>query len=95
MGAAVEFDRVTVTFASSPGAAPYTAVKDVSLAIGDGEFVSVVGPTGCGKTTLLNVVAGLLKPSSGQLRFGEPWGHQPPRATFSSERCRGVRRFVT
>ena len=73
MGAAVEFDRVTVTFASRAGAGPYTAVKDVLLAIGDGEFVSVVGPTGCGKTTLLNVVAGLLKPSSGQLRvFGEP-----------------------
>ncbi len=73
MGAAVEFDRVTVTFASRAGAASYTAVKDVSLEIGDGEFVSVVGPTGCGKSTLLNVVAGLLKPSSGQLRvFGEP-----------------------
>src|SRR5258706_6073229 len=73
MGAAVEFDRVTVTFASHAGAAPYTAVKALSLAIGDGEFVSVVGPTGCGKSTLLNVVAGLLKPSGGRLCvFGEP-----------------------
>ena len=73
MTSAVEFDRVTVTFASRAGAAPYTAVKDASLAIAEGEFVSVVGPTGCGKSTLLNVVAGLLKPSGGQLRvFGEP-----------------------
>jgi NitT/TauT family transport system ATP-binding protein len=48
-------------------------VKDVSLAVGEGEFVSVVGPTGCGKSTLLNVAAGLLRPSSGMLRvFGEP-----------------------
>jgi NitT/TauT family transport system ATP-binding protein len=48
-------------------------VGDVSLAIGEGEFVSVVGPTGCGKTTLLNVAAGLLRPSSGGVRvFGEP-----------------------
>ena len=73
MGAAVEFDRVTVTFAARGGGVPYTAVKETSLSIGEGEFVSVVGPTGCGKSTLLNVAAGLLKPSSGQIRIrGEP-----------------------
>ncbi|HXF77229.1 MAG TPA: ABC transporter ATP-binding protein [Usitatibacter sp.] len=71
MTAAVEFDRITCTFAGTRG--PYTAVKDVSLSIGDGEFVSVVGPTGCGKSTLLNVTAGLLRPTSGTLRvLGEP-----------------------
>ena len=70
---AVEFDRITCTFAGRAGAESYTAVKDVSLPIGEGEFVSVVGPTGCGKSTLLNVVAGLLRPSSGTVRvFGEP-----------------------
>jgi len=68
---AVQFDRITCTFAGARGS--YTAVKDVALTIGDGEFVSVVGPTGCGKSTLLNVTAGLLRPSSGTLRvFGEP-----------------------
>ena len=67
---AVAFERITCTFAGSRGS--YTAVKDVDLSIGEGEFVSVVGPTGCGKSTLLNVAAGLLKPSSGALRvFGE------------------------
>lgn len=51
----------------------YTAVADTTLRIGEGEFVSVVGPTGCGKSTLLNVGAGLLEPSSGMVRvFGEP-----------------------
>jgi NitT/TauT family transport system ATP-binding protein len=71
MTAAVEFDAITCTFAGKGGS--YTAVKDVSLAIGQGEFVSVVGPTGCGKSTLLNVAAGLLKPSSGTTRvFGAP-----------------------
>lgn len=50
----------------------YTATKDVSFSIGDGEFVSVVGPTGCGKSTLLNAAAGLLKPAAGRvLIFGE------------------------
>src|SRR5689334_21345136 len=74
MSAAVEFDGITCTFAARGASGQaYTAVKDVSLAVGDGEFVSVVGPTGCGKSTLLNIVAGLLKPSGGELRvLGEP-----------------------
>jgi NitT/TauT family transport system ATP-binding protein len=73
MAPAVEFDQITCTFASRSGGESYTAVKDVTLSIGEGEFVSVVGPTGCGKSTLLNVAAGLLKPSSGAIRvFGEP-----------------------
>ena len=51
----------------------YTAVRDVTLTVGDGEFVSVVGPTGCGKSTLLNVGAGLLAPSAGTVQvFGQP-----------------------
>jgi NitT/TauT family transport system ATP-binding protein len=69
MAAAVAFENVTCTFAGRGGAAPYTAVRDVTLAIDAGEFVSVVGPTGCGKSTLLNVAAGLLRPSSGTVRI--------------------------
>ena len=73
MPAAVSFESITCTFAGRGPAAAYTAVRDVTLAIGEGEFVSVVGPTGCGKSTLLNVAAGLLRPSSGTLRvLGEP-----------------------
>ncbi|MDQ3026609.1 MAG: ABC transporter ATP-binding protein [Pseudomonadota bacterium] len=63
---------MTCTFAGRGGAGSYTAVKDVTLSIGEGEFVSVVGPTGCGKSTLLNVAAGLLRPTSGTVSvFGE------------------------
>src|ERR1051325_9672071 len=67
-------ERVSCTFLSRDDPSErYTAVDDTTLVIGEGEFVSVVGPTGCGKSTLLNVAAGLLKPSSGTLRvFGEP-----------------------
>lgn len=44
----------------------------MSFSVGAGEFVSVVGPTGCGKSTILNAAAGLLKPSEGEVRvFGE------------------------
>jgi NitT/TauT family transport system ATP-binding protein len=60
------FERVTCAFAGKTPGERYTAVADTSLAIGEGEFVSVVGPTGCGKSTLLNVAAGLLAPSSGR-----------------------------
>ncbi|QUH06131.1 ABC transporter ATP-binding protein [Saccharopolyspora erythraea] len=56
-----------MTFPSSRGSG-YTAVRDVGFAIPRGRFVSVVGPTGCGKSTVLNAVAGLLRPSRGQVR---------------------------
>jgi NitT/TauT family transport system ATP-binding protein len=78
---AVEFDRITCTFAGKAGS--YTAVKDTTLSVGEGEFVSVVGPTGCGKSTLLNVAAGLLRPSSGVVRvFGEPLAGVNRRAGY-------------
>jgi NitT/TauT family transport system ATP-binding protein len=71
---ALELQGISCTFVSrdAPGQR-YTAVRDITLTVGDGEFVSVVGPTGCGKSTLLNVAAGLLAPSSGTVRvFGQP-----------------------
>jgi NitT/TauT family transport system ATP-binding protein len=80
---AVEFDRVTCSFAARGSGTPYTAVKDVTLSIAAGEFVSIVGPTGCGKSTLLNVAAGLLRPTSGTLRvFGEPLAGINPKAGY-------------
>ncbi|MBX3645135.1 MAG: ABC transporter ATP-binding protein [Rubrivivax sp.] len=71
---ALALSGVSCTFISrdDPGQR-YTAVRDVTLTVGDGEFVSVVGPTGCGKSTLLNVGAGLLAPSTGTVQvFGRP-----------------------
>jgi branched-chain amino acid transport system ATP-binding protein len=47
----------------------FRALQDVSLAVNENEFVSVVGPNGAGKTTLVNLLTGLLAPSSGQVFF--------------------------
>ena len=47
------------------------AVDELSLEIADGEFMILVGSSGCGKTTALRMVAGLEKPSSGAIRIGE------------------------
>lgn len=43
------------------------ALKDLNFIVGEGEFVSIVGPSGSGKTTLLSLIAGTLKPTSGQV----------------------------
>lgn len=49
------------------GSGPVNVLRGVSLSIGAGETVSVVGPSGSGKTTMLMVMAGLEKPTSGTL----------------------------
>ncbi|MDB6454118.1 ABC transporter ATP-binding protein [Falsirhodobacter sp. 20TX0035] len=43
----------------------FVAVDEVNLTVADGEFLAIVGPTGCGKSTILNAIAGLLKPAKG------------------------------
>ena len=45
----------------------FTAVKDSSFTIGDGEFFMLLGPSGCGKTTTLRMIAGLELPTSGEI----------------------------
>lgn len=71
---ALAFDHVTSRFAARRRRGEsYVALNDVSLAVRDGEFVSIVGPTGCGKSTVLNLAAGLLRPSEGSISaFGSP-----------------------
>src|SRR5260370_1976616 len=57
------------------------AVDGISLAVRDGEFLVLLGPSGCGKTTFLRIIAGLEKPTSGEILIdGEVVNNVPPRA---------------
>ena len=61
----VEFRNVTVRFG------PFTAVSELHVAIEDapnrGEFISIIGPSACGKSTVLNLIAGFLEPAEGEV----------------------------
>ena len=60
----IQLDSVGLAFGS------YHAIEGVSFEAAPGQFLALVGPTGCGKSSLLNLVAGLLKPSAGTVRVG-------------------------
>jgi multiple sugar transport system ATP-binding protein len=62
---------VTLESVSKRFAAGSVAVDDLSLDIADGEFMILVGSSGCGKTTALRMIAGLETPSAGTIRIGD------------------------
>jgi NitT/TauT family transport system ATP-binding protein len=71
-GPAIELINVSRRFLTPDGKS-MTAIRDFTMTVERGEFVAVVGPTGCGKSTTLNLVTGLASPSSGEARlFGGP-----------------------
>ena len=59
----VELKNITVRFDGE------TILDDLSLSIGDGEFVTLLGSSGCGKTTTLRLIAGFLEPDEGEVFF--------------------------
>ena len=63
---AIELRDVTKRF-RTPSGDVFTALRDLTLTVRGGEFLSVVGPTGCGKSTTLALVSGLTPPSSGEV----------------------------
>jgi len=78
MSAFLEISRLTVAFPK----APVPVLNDIELRIAKGEYVAVIGHSGCGKSTMLNVVAGLLPPTLGGvvLEGREVSGPGPDRA---------------
>lgn len=63
MSVLLDISHIDMVFPTPKG--PFTALNDVSLKIKKGEFVSLIGHSGCGKSTVLNVVAGLYQASNG------------------------------
>jgi NitT/TauT family transport system ATP-binding protein len=66
-GPAIELINVSRRFLTPDGKS-MTAIRDFTMTVERGEFVAVVGPTGCGKSTTLNLVTGLASPSAGEVR---------------------------
>jgi branched-chain amino acid transport system ATP-binding protein len=61
------------------------AAKDISVTVGDGEIVGMIGANGAGKTTFVNMVTGYLKPNSGRIEFlGRDVTALPPRAIVAA-----------
>ena len=61
---------VNVTYPALQQGGSVVALQDVNLEINPGDFVVALGASGCGKTTLLNLLAGFLSPTKGQLLLG-------------------------
>jgi nitrate/nitrite transport system ATP-binding protein len=61
----LEISRLTKTFPGPPGTAPTVVVRDFDLIIKKGEFVTLIGHSGCGKSTVLAIAAGLVEATEG------------------------------
>jgi ABC-type Fe3+/spermidine/putrescine transport system ATPase subunit len=69
----LDVEHVTVGYGGAP------VLKGVSLSVGEGELVALLGSSGCGKTTLLRTIAGFASPSSGAVRVrGREITYLPP-----------------
>ena len=69
-GRVLEFDKVTKSFAKTDSNEITHALAEVNLTIQPGEIVSIVGTSGCGKSTILRLIAGLIRPTTGEIRLG-------------------------
>ncbi|WP_342726319.1 ABC transporter ATP-binding protein [Bradyrhizobium sp. B097] len=73
---AISLEKVSKVFGKSNAASSYTAVDNLDLQIGEGQMLALLGKTGCGKSTIFNMIAGLTAPSKGRVTVD---GHDPFR----------------
>jgi ribose transport system ATP-binding protein len=70
----LDFQNVTKRFGGT------TALRDVSVSLGAGEILALLGENGAGKSTLIKSLAGIHTPDEGRILFkGEPYRHAPPK----------------
>ena len=83
-GRVLEFKGATKSFAKIDSDGITHALAEIDLTIEPGEFVSIVGTSGCGKSTILRLIAGLIPPTSGEILLGgKPiTGAGPDKATL-------------
>ena len=63
----IELADISKTYFNVSNKEEIKAVNDISFNVEDGEFVSIIGLSGCGKTTLLRIISGLEQPSTGKI----------------------------
>lgn len=63
----ISLNQVSKSFGKSGAASAYVAVDRLDLAVGKGQLVALLGKTGCGKSTIFNMIAGLTEPTSGSV----------------------------
>jgi NitT/TauT family transport system ATP-binding protein len=64
---AIRFEHASKDFSRADTGETFRAVDDLDLEIGKGELVAILGKTGCGKSTMFNMIAGLIEPSAGKV----------------------------
>jgi NitT/TauT family transport system ATP-binding protein len=82
--AVIHLDRVSKVFGKIGTDAAYRAVDDLNLDVRPGQMLALLGKTGCGKSTIFNMIAGLTEPTSGTVRVDG----RDPFADFDSFRGR-------
>lgn len=61
-------ENISKSYGSASGGRQVIQVlKDISFSVSEGEIISIIGPTGCGKTTLLRIIDGIIQPESGRV----------------------------
>ena len=74
----IEIEGVKHAYATQSG--PLPVLDGLEVSVPEGGFTAVVGPSGCGKSTLTRLIAGLMRPDTGEVRLhGEPI--RSPRST--------------
>lgn len=77
----LEIKDISKTFFGDKGY--FTAIEDVSFDVNDGEFLVLLGPGRCGKTVLLNIIAGLERQTEGQILYnGKEWSGVNPEISM-------------
>lgn len=85
MALSLKIHDVSVLYPGQQKGQQVSALSGVNLDIAAGDFVVALGASGCGKTTLLNLMAGFIQPSSGVITLGDFQGQVPQEVSRGAE----------